>query len=254
MVSLSSANSWLSIPHPSPKPQLRLFCFPYAGGGTAAYYPWAKLLPAEVALYSIRLPGRESRLRESPYLRLTPLVEDLLDVLSPYLDTPFAFFGHSMGALLAFELTRRLRARNLPQPVHLFASGHRAPQLPDPHPPLYQLPDDELIREIDERYNGIPRAILENPELLTLFLPAIRADLTILDTYQHADEPPLDCPISVFGGNEDSSVNRDELSAWRSQTQGPFRLRMFAGDHFFLQGAQTEVLQALTQDLSQYVA
>jgi medium-chain acyl-[acyl-carrier-protein] hydrolase len=233
---------------------LRLFCFPYAGGGTAAYFPWAKLLSPNIELYAVRLPGRESRMREASYLRIEPLVEDMAEVLSSYFDRPFVFFGHSMGALLAFELIRYLRRQNAQQPLHLVASGHRAPQLPDPYPPLYQLPDDEFIRQMDERYSGIPKVILENPELLAMFLPVMRADLTILDTYQYVEEPPLACPISVFGGDNDPSVNDDELSAWRSQTQSAFRLKLFDGDHFYLQGAQSQVVQAITQELSHYLA
>jgi medium-chain acyl-[acyl-carrier-protein] hydrolase len=158
-----------------------------------------------------------------------------------------------MGALLAFELARCGRRRGLAQPLHLVASANRAPQLPDPHPPLYCLPDHELIREMDERYNGIPRTILDNPEMLELFLPAIRADLTILDTYQYGAEPPLACPITVFGGEQDPSVSRAELEPWRVQTTGAFRLHMFAGDHFFVQSAQELVLQVLNQELAQYL-
>jgi medium-chain acyl-[acyl-carrier-protein] hydrolase len=252
--STGTLDSWVVCPNQNPQAQMRLFCFPYAGGGAAAYFRWSQLLPPDVELYAIRLPGRESRLREAPYVRLVPLIEDMAGALTPYLDKPFAFFGHSMGASLAFELTRWLRRRNMPQPLHLVASGHRAPHLPDRHPPLYHLPDDDLVREMDERYNGIPKVILENAELLAMFLPAIRADLTILDTYQYEEEAPLACPISTFGGDDDPSVTEEELSGWRMQTQGTFRLRMFAGDHFYLQAAQTEIVQAIIQEMSHHLA
>lgn len=247
------SNLWLSSPNTNTQARLNLFCFPFAGGGTAAYHPWLRLLPAGVALHSIRLPGRESRLREAPYVRIGPLVEDLADALASQLEMPFVFFGHSMGALLAFELLRCLRRRRAAQPLHFLVSGHRAPQLPDPDPPLYHLPDDELIREMDERYNGIPQAILESPELLQLFLPTIRADMTILDTYEYGAEPPFSFPISAFGGDRDASVNREELQAWHTQTQGTFRLRIFAGDHFFVQSAQAQVLQAINDELRPYL-
>jgi medium-chain acyl-[acyl-carrier-protein] hydrolase len=193
-------------------------------------------------------------MREAPYLRLEPLVEDMAEALSSYFDRPFVFFGHSMGALLAFELTRYLRRQNVQQPLHLVASGHRAPQLPDPYPPLYQLSDNEFVRQMDERYNGIPKAILESPELLAMFLPVMRADLTILDTYQYAEEPPLACPISVFGGDNDPSVNDDELTGWRRQTLSTFRVKLFDGEHFYFQGAPSQLVQTITQELSHYLA
>ncbi len=125
--SRTAQDPWISTPAHRPDARMRLFCFPYAGGGTSAYNPWAKSLPDEIALYSIRLPGRESRLREAPHVRMAPLVQDLADALSPYLDLPFAFFGHSMGGLVTFELARQLRRQHAPQPLHLFVSSHRAP-------------------------------------------------------------------------------------------------------------------------------
>jgi medium-chain acyl-[acyl-carrier-protein] hydrolase len=250
---MTKTDPWMSFPNPNPQAQLRLFCFPYAGGGTAAYFPWAKLLPPEIALCSIRLPGRESRLRETPYVRMEPLVRDLAAALAPYLDRPYAFFGHSMGALIAFELARYLRREKMAEPLHLFASGHRAPQMPDPEPPLYLLPDDEFVRAMGERYDGIPQPILQSAELLELFLPVMRADATILDTYVYADEPPLACPISVYGGSDDPSVSRSELDGWRRQTQGACRLTTFVGGHFFLRSAQTQVVQNLSDELRRYL-
>jgi medium-chain acyl-[acyl-carrier-protein] hydrolase len=260
MVSNSVSNStnaltkeWFSIPSRSAEAKMWLFCFPYAGSGAAAYFPWAKLLPSEVALCAIRLPGRESRLRQQPYLHMEPLVQELAGALMPLLDRPFAFFGHSMGALIAFEIARSLRREKAGQPLHLFASAHRAPQLPDLEPPLYQLPDEKLVQELDRRYGGIPAAILQSDELLKLFLPMMRADTTVLDTYVYQEEPPLALPISVYGGSADSSVHDGELEGWGEQTQARFRLKIFEGDHFFLRGAQAQVVQTLNDELGSYL-
>lgn len=247
------ADPWVICPNPNPRASLRLFCFPFAGGGAATFHPWARLLPPEVELYSIRLPGRESRMREAPFVRLLPLVEALAGALSPYFIEPFAFFGHSMGALLSFELTRHLRRQSAPQPVQLFAASHRAPQLPDPYPPLYHLPDDEFIAEMHQRYDGVPQAILSSDELRQLFMPVMRADATLLDTYTYIEEAPLALPITAFGGQQDRGVNARELDAWRNQTQSSFSLTMFAGNHFFLQGEQEALVQAIVKDLAPYV-
>jgi medium-chain acyl-[acyl-carrier-protein] hydrolase len=246
-------NQWLSTPNRTAQAQLQLFCFPFAGGGTAAYFPWSKLLPPEVALCSIRLPARESRMREKPYTQMAPLVQDLANVLAPYLDRPFAFFGHSLGALIAFEMARYLRREKMAQPLHLFASGHRAPQLPDPDSPLYLLPDDEFVREMSRRYNGVPKEILQSSELLNLFLPVMRADATVLDTYVYSDEPPLAFPISAYSGDRDHSVRQNEMEGWHLQTQGPFQFTMFAGDHFFVRSNQAQVVQTLSKELAPYL-
>lgn len=243
------SNTWISCPNPNPQAPLRLFCFPYAGTGATAFFPWSKLLPPQIEFCLIHLPGREKRLRETPYTRLTPLVEALTDAFHSYLDKPFTFFGHSMGALVCFELARQLRRDYAVQPVHLFVSGRRAPQLPDPNPPLHPLPDSAFLQEIQRRYNGLPEIILQDPELKQLFLPILRADLTVIETYVHQPEIPLDCPISVFGGRQDKLATEEDLAAWRDQTQGPFSLRMFTGNHFFIQPAQKFLVQDLLDDL-----
>ncbi|MCC6456104.1 MAG: thioesterase [Caldilineaceae bacterium] len=250
---LVTSDPWISCPSPNPEAKLRLFGFPYAGGGAATYFPWIKLLRPEVGLYAIRLPGRENRVRERAYLRLTPLIDEMVEVVTPYLDQPFAFFGHSMGSLLAFELGRALREKGLPQPLHLFTSGYRAPHLPDMRPLLYQLPDERFVTAMHERYNGIPRVVLENEELLKLFLPIMRADVTILDTYQYHDAPPLACPITTYGGEQDPSVALHELRAWQTQTDATFRLIRFAGGHFYLQDALPNLLQDIQQELARYL-
>jgi len=168
---------------------------------------------------------------EQPFDRLSPLVEKLLDVI-PH-DQPFAFFGHSMGALVSFELARRLRKEGLPGPQALFVSASSGPQLPR-KPPRYCLPDAEFIEAL-RVLGGTADTALNNAELLRDFLPLLRADFAVVDTYEYLQEEPLDCPIRVFGGIDDREVPCDQLMAWRTQTRGEFTSRLFAGGHFYIQ-------------------
>lgn len=245
-----TTSSWVTCPRPSPQARLRLFCFPYAGGAASAFYTWSDNLPCEVEVCPIQLPGRESRLGEPPFTRLVPLVQALAQAIRPHLDKPFAFFGHSMGATISFELARQLRRQNDPCPVHLFVSGSHAPQILDRNPPIHHLPEAKFVEEL-RRFNGTPEAVLQNAELMVLFLPLLRADLALDETYVYIPDEPLDCPISACGGLKDDVVSHENLAAWCDQTRGAFTLRVFPGDHFFLRSARTLLLQAVSQDLVQ---
>ncbi|NTU80897.1 MAG: thioesterase [Chloroflexales bacterium] len=243
-------SAWLVRGSPQAQARLRLFCFPHAGVGAAIYTPWRALLPPSIELCAIVLPGREGRMRESAYTRLAPLVADLASALEPMLDRPYAIFGHSIGALLGFELARELRRRAAPEPVHLFASARRAPHLRDADPPLYRLSDTQLVEEMQRRYNGIPAVILADRELLSLFLPVMRADVTLADTYLYTPEPPLTCPISALGGDGDHRVSHEELGAWRTHTRSSFGVQLFPGDHFYLQTARAPLIELIAGALS----
>lgn len=248
MTITSSLNPWVTCPKPNPHAHLRLFCFPYAGGGASIFREWLDILAPEIEIYPIRLPGREGRLLEPPFTELSPLVQELAQVLQPYLHPPFAFFGHSLGALISFELARHLRRRNNPMPIHLFISGCRAPQIPDSEPPIHLLTEVEFVNEL-RRFNGTTEEILQNTELMQLMLPLLRADFTIYETYVHITEDPLACPISAFGGLQDHKVSYNDMRAWRDQTSNIFMLRMLPGDHFFLHSARVLLLRAISQDL-----
>ncbi|ASC71013.1 Linear gramicidin dehydrogenase LgrE [Halomicronema hongdechloris C2206] len=249
---MAAPNSWITCPCPNPQATLRLFCFPYAGGGALTFRGWEAHLPATVELCPIELPGRGMRLREPPFDRLAPLAEAIVEALLPCLDKPFAFFGHSMGALLSFEVARRLR-RLQRQPGQLFISGRRAPQWPDPDPPIHALPEAEFIAEL-RRLNGTPAAVLENRELMQLLLPTLRADFAVLETYGYEPAPPLNCPIAAFGGLQDPDVTCEMLEAWRQQTCSGFSLQMLPGDHFFLHAAQPMLGQALHRALASLIS
>jgi medium-chain acyl-[acyl-carrier-protein] hydrolase len=177
---------------------------------------------------------------------LSCLVEALARVLDPLLDKPFAFFGHSLGALIAFELARQIRRQHGVHPVRLFASAGRAPQIPHRTPPIHNLADKEFLAEL-RRLNGTPRELLDHEELMEVMLPILRADFALYETYLYSNEPPMNCPISAFGGVQDRRVSASDLEAWRSQTSASFSLRMFPGDHFFLK--EPLLLRALSQEL-----
>lgn len=241
---------WLPSLGRRPQSRLRLFCFPYAGGGASLFHAWAEHLPPDIEICPVQLPGRENRLSEQAFSHIDELLDPLTQVLFDYLDQPYAFFGHSMGALISFELMRVLR-RNpaLRQPVRLIVSGHRAPQLPASRPPTYHQSDADFIEEL-RRLKGTPEAVLQDTELLPLLLPLLRADFTLCETYKYNQEPPLACPISAMGGLQDCDVSRDSLMAWEEQTASTvFKPRFFEGDHFFLHKEQVTVLHTLAQDL-----
>jgi len=246
----TAAGSWIVVPKSNPRARLRLFCFPYSGGGASIFRTWPESLPEAVEVCAVQLPGRENRLREAPFTDVPGVVQTLAEVLRPYLTVPFAFFGHSLGALIGFELARQLRKQNVQSPIHLFVSGKRAPQIPDRLPSVYQLPDSEFIEEMHHRYGGIPQAVLQSPGVMQIFLPLLRADFSMNDTYAYVDGKPLDCPISCFGGLYDPAVREEDLAGWRNQTKCSFTLRMIPGGHFFIHDASASLLHALSDDLT----
>jgi medium-chain acyl-[acyl-carrier-protein] hydrolase len=248
MVNSVTSDAWVTGSNSNSQASLRLFCFPYAGGNTSIFRAWSSQLPPNVEVCPIQLPGRASRWKETPFTHMEPLVEALAQAITPYLDLPFAFFGHSMGALISFELARYLRIQQAPQPIHLFLSGRRAPQIGDRNPLMHTLPDQDFLAEL-HHLNGTPRQVLENVELMELFLPILRADFSICGTYTYADQPPLNCAISVFGGLEDATEPHELLEPWRKQTCSSFALHLLPGDHFFLQTNQDLLLRTLSQIL-----
>lgn len=234
------------------QPRLRLFCFPHGGAGGSIFRLWSKALPPEIEVCPVYLPGREIRLSETPFTQLPPLVQALAQALHPHLDIPCAFFGYSLGALVSFELARYLRKNYDQLPVHLFVASHRAPQLPRLSSDIHDLPEPAFIDALS-RLGGTPLEVLQHEELMEVMLPALHADFTVYETYAYTDEAPLDCPITIFGGEQDSLVSRQELAAWREQTRSAFTLNLLPGDHFFLHKYQHLLLQTLSEQLSQLI-
>jgi medium-chain acyl-[acyl-carrier-protein] hydrolase len=248
-----SAERWLAYREANPRARLRMFCFPYAGGGASAYRGWGASMPQEIEVCPVQLPGREGRLREQPFTRPEELIQAVTDALIPWFDLPFVFFGHSMGAMIGFELSRELRRRGQTLPLHLFVSGRRAPQLPTRDEPIHDLPEPEFIERLRE-LNGTPEEVLQHAELMKLLTPLLRADFAVNETYSYLEEAPLDLGISAFGGLADSDVKRDDVEAWNIQTRGRFRMRMMPGDHFFLHPQKDLIIESVARDLAEIKA
>ncbi len=237
-----NSDRWFLCPEPNPKAKMRIFCLHYAGGGASMYHSWKKAFSDDVELWAIQLPGRESRYSEPRIQSLSDLVKMIVDVLQPLVDKPFAIFGYSMGALLAFEITRELRSRGEPQPVHLFLASATAPHLPKVYPPLAQLPEDELIDQV-RYYFQPPEEIWQNAELLELILPILRDDLSVIESHQHVEQKRLDCSIDVYIGLNDRSAPVNDAQAWSEYSNTTFQLTGFQGGHFFWETESTKLME-----------
>lgn len=246
--SAALASPWIVRVRPRPAARLRLFCLPYAGAGASVYATWGAELPDEIEVCAVQLPGREGRFREPLVTDVHVLTRALCAGLASWLDRPFALFGHSMGAAIAYETARMLgRERGRP-PAALFVSGHRAPHLPRQHPPLHQLPEGEFVEEL-RRLNGTPAEVLAGSELLDLMLPLLRADFEMAETYAPAEGGRLGCRVVAFGSTEDDRVSLATLTPWHQTTTGPFAVAMFPGDHFYLKTHRARLLDVLATEL-----
>ncbi len=231
--------------------KIRIFCFPFAGGAASVYRTWQESFPPSIDICPVQLPGRESRFSEPAFDQAGPLVAAAASALRPLMNGAFAFFGHSMGSIISFELARYLRKERAPGPVHLFVSGSPAPQVPNVDP-IYNLPENEFMEKIS-LYNGTPEEVLKNAELWKLFFPVLRADFTLTDSYEYVESEPLSCPISVFGGLNDGHTSQSDLEGWRQQTVSGFKIRMLPGDHFFINSTRAIISKAICQDLVDFL-
>jgi surfactin synthase thioesterase subunit len=243
---------WLRTPRPEPAARLRLICLPFAGGAASTYRGWAQALPPEVEVCAVQLPGREDRFGEPALADMDALTEGLAADVAGSLDRPFAVFGHSMGALIGFELVARLGATGR-EPVCFFASGCPAPHLPLRVADRHALPDDRFLESVG-RLNGIRPEVMANPELLALLLPTIRSDFTLVGTYHHRARPPLGCPVVALGGDRDAEVTAADLEAWSVHAAGAFHVHLLPGDHFYLVSAQEALLRIVGDELAPYWA
>lgn len=248
MATSPSLSRWVQPVRRTEEPAVRLFCMPYAGGGATIFRSWAKELHEDIELCPIHLPGRDERMGEPLMRRVEPMAGAIAEAIMPLLDRPYALLGYSMGSLVAFEVARALRRRGAPSPARLFACARRAPHSTRRVPAIHHL-DDAAFIEAVQTFNGLPEALLQNEELLAIFLPIMRADFEVLDHYVYTPEPPLDCPISVFGGDPDPTVHAGDLAAWGELTTAGARVTHFPGGHFFLRTARRALLYAIEREL-----
>jgi len=212
------------------------------------YRSWAEKLPAYIDVFAVQLPGRETRTRETPFTRMGSLVQALMPVIHELSDQPFAFFGHSMGAIIVWELASQMKRQYGREPIHLFVSGRRAPQIPDTDPPLHELPEAKFVEEVI-RFNGVPQEAVKHPEVMEWKTPLLRADFELCETYTYEPGSTLNCPITAFGGLEDPAETHERIANWRERTTKFCRVHMLAGDHFFLHTSETHLLQLLSEEL-----
>ncbi|MFE3741082.1 thioesterase II family protein [Streptomyces sp. NPDC059096] len=231
---------WLIRRQRRPDAPVDLYCFTHAGGSPGEYVRWSDGLPG-AQVWAVQLPGRASRRAEPPYTAMRPLVDALVEAVS--FDRPFAFFGHSLGGLVAFEVARTLRDLGRRQPERLFLSSCPPPPLPlsGRGTPMHTLPDAELLAETERRWGPLPDAVRSHPELLTIVLSYTRSDVAVFETYAYVPGPPLDLPVTVFAGTEERDTFRFE--DWANHTRGPVDLNFLPGGHFYLRAEQRELLR-----------
>jgi surfactin synthase thioesterase subunit len=241
-MTVTDSSPWLVFGAPRPGAPC-LYCFPHGGGSATSYLSWSRLLPG-VQVIGVQPPGHGDRIREAPWSRMTDLVDALVAEIDPV--QPYAFFGHSLGGLVAYEVARRLRDDGRRTPDHLFVSANPAPDLPRLAPPILHLPDAELIAEVSRLHGGIPDEILSDPQLVRLAARPLRADYAIVETYRWRPGLPLPCPVSVLAGTDDT-ISESEMRAWQRHTERRLRMRWFPGGHFYLQQERRSVLRTLSR-------
>ncbi len=248
---MSQRDPWLASYRPCAAGKIRLICFPYAGGSAGVFRNWTALLPETILVCPVEFPGRGRRFSEPLARNPELLIGNLLMALQPALGDPYALFGHSLGAALAYEIAQRQTLNGGLPPKHLFVSGQRAPHRPDPKPPLHLLPEDEFLQEL-RRLGGTPPQVFDDPELLALFIPLLRADFQLGETFSYSPNTPLSCPLSVLGGLRDPEISREDIDSWWRYTTDEFRVRFFDGDHFFLHSHERAVTAAIAEDLNSF--
>ena len=249
---MSNQGSNFVVFRPRPNADFRLFCLPHAGGAPVTFFPWVSLFSNDIELVCLQYPGRAHRLKEQPCTSVRQLVDGILQEIDDLSEKPFAFYGHSLGGVVAFELTRALRDLGRPGPRHLYIGASRPPQIASTRSPIHMLPDREFIEAVNARYGGIPAVIAADDGAMEMFLPGLRGDFTAYETYQFRLSEPLAIPITIFGGEKDTAVSSQTLDGWRQHTDAAFEIRLLPGGHFFPPASTQALIRVLESQLLIY--
>lgn len=247
---INNSEKWFLTQRRNPAAKINVFCFHHAGGAASFYKNWSAALSSQVQLISVQMPGRESRYGEAFAESLEAMVSEMLQYKAVFADKPFAMFGHSLGALFAFELARQLANHAGLAPRFVVASGHGAPRRGPPEELLHHLPDDRFIAKMREKYGGISDEVMNSPELLEFLLPRFRADIRIAEQHASREGAPVRFPVVVLHGRGDHSVSTDELLGWQKETHARVRIHEFDGDHFFIESSESQVIGMLNKLLA----
>lgn len=248
----TQSSTWLRSFHPAPEARTTLVCLPHAGGSASFFFPVSRELGPEFEVLAVQYPGRQDRRHEPNIDSLPRMADEIVEALRHLDDRPFALFGHSMGAMLAYEVTLRLADAGLRTPTRIFVSGRRAPsRYRDDR--MHLLSDQEILAQL-RRLNGTEAVALDDPDIREMIMPVLRSDYRAVETYRHEPGRMLDCPVTVLTGNQDPLVSIEEACAWEEHSTGPTDLRVLPGDHFYLVGQREEVLDILRLRLSERVA
>lgn len=239
--------SWLTSINESRDPTAQLFCIPYAGGGASVFRSWKKYLSPKIAAYAIQLPGRETRFSEPPDRDLKTVALAIADAITRTPNLPFAIFGHSLGAAIAYEVTAQLEAQNR-KPLQLFISGRQSPDRKSLRKPIAHLPDEEFIEQL-KAYNTTPREIFENSEIVELLLPMLKADFSMAENYQHQINSKLQTPIIALGSKGDIWLSPESIANWANKTHGSFSSHWFEGGHLYLNQEAEALVRYIQQIL-----
>lgn len=241
--------NWVITPFKRSSPQLQLFCFAHAGGGASTFFSWGKIAPEWLEISAIQLPGHESRMSEPLSTDWSQLVKSISLSITKSIKVPYAFFGHSMGALLAYETARNLRCMSNYEPCALFLSGRNAPTASSRLPSISQTENEIFLAELSKRYHGIPDEIFQEPEIREIYLPILRNDIKLVETYQYTTLPPLTCPFFIYYGADDSLITLGEISGWSELTSNTLYQHKFPGSHLYHITHRNELLKKLFEDL-----
>ncbi|MFJ6796909.1 thioesterase II family protein [Streptomyces sp. NPDC091268] len=245
MTTGAPASPWIKRPRVLPEARARLFCVPHGGGGPSSFARWVPGLAPDVEVCLVHLPGREGRLKEEPLGDLRLIAARVAQAMDPLLDLPFAFFGHSMGSIIAYEAALLLDR----EPRHLFASASPPPHRVEEEEPVAHLPDADFLAEVRRSYEGIPDAVWNDAELMRLMLPSLRADFAAYETYRWRASEPLRCPVTALGGKDDPLVPTESLADWARLTSGACRTEMFDGGHFYVNEARPHLQELVREAL-----